>query len=293
MYIHITFGGVMLRYIYNQTENIISFQKDELSKLLELTEEKPINHDEVIDDFTYHFSSLINNKGEEFYGKYPSVKHASIEDLEQLLVKKTEVIRSEIISKYLLSENLHVLMSNGCSIYAGSKAINQTEESQCKTHLLNAVFNNEPQITELINKLVNEKPEVALDRLYEIKMYCANVLQKEESSIWIDEFIVQYKNKFIEEFVNTIDYRKNHLHKLFLKRLLARSIKLKRVNLFTLNYDLLIEKSAEEIGISLNNGFAGFHYRVFMPSIFHQDFHINNSDGNKSQTGLSISLCKL
>lgn len=273
-------------------ENIITFQREDLLKLFDLTGELPLNEDEFATDFNEHIANLLNNKGDEFYEKYPTVKHVGTDDLEQILVKKTEAIRSEIISKYLLSENLHVLISNGCSIYAGSKAINKNEETKCKALLRNAEFHDEPQITELIIKLADEKPEVALDRLYEIKMYCTNVLCKEKSMNWIDNFIVEYKNNFIEEFVNTIDYRKNHLHKLFLKRLLARSIKLKRVNLFTLNYDLLIEKSAEEIGVSLNNGFSGFHYRVFMPSIFHQDFHINNSDGNKSQTK-SMNLFKL
>lgn len=145
-----------MKFIYNQTENIISFKKEDIFKLFEVTDEMIINEDELISDFTENFSDLLNDKKEVFYGKYSTVKHVGIENLEQLLVKKTEIIRSEIISKYLLSENLHVLMSNGCSIYAGSKAINQTEESKCKTLLRSASFHNEPQITELINKLVDE-----------------------------------------------------------------------------------------------------------------------------------------
>lgn len=281
-----------MKYIHNQTENNIFFSKEEVYKIFEINDEMAIDGEEFIKDFAENYSELLNNKWEKFQRKYPTIKQIGLEVLEQLLIKKTEVIRSEILSKYLLSEHLHVLMSNGCSIYAGSKAINQTDESKCKTLLRNAQFQDEPQITDIIQKLVDEKPEVALDRLYEIKMYCANVLKKELSSNWIDDFIIQYKNSFIEEFVNTIDYRKNYLHKLFLKRILARSIKLKRVNLFTLNYDLLIEKSAEEMGISLNNGFSGFHYRVFMPSIFHQDFHINSPDGIKAQTK-SMNLFKL
>lgn len=282
-----------MRFIYNQSESVISFERDEIYKLFDLIDEVQINDLELVKDFNEQYSNILFGKEESFYEKYSGIiEPVGKENLEELLIKKTEIIRSEVLSKYLLSENLHVLMSNGCSIYAGSKAINQSEESKCKYLLKNARLEDQPQITMLINKLIVEKPEVALDRLFEIKMYCSNVLENKDAVVWIDEFIKQYKTSFIEEFVNTIDYRKNSLHKLFLKRLLARSLKLKKVNLFTLNYDLLIEKSAEEIGISLNNGFSGFHYRVFMPSIFYQDFHINNSDGNKSHAK-SMNLFKL
>lgn len=247
----------------------------------------------MVNDFNQEYPNLLINENDSFYQKYSGViGEVGKEKLEELLVRKTAIIRSEIISKHLLSENLHVLLSNGCSIYAGSKAINKTDVSKCKSLLQNAQNDHFPQLSSLINKLAAEKPEVALDRLYEIKMYCSNVLEDQSAEEWIDNFIKQYKSSFVEEFVNTIDYRKNNLHKLFLKRLLSRSVKLKRVNLFTLNYDLLIEKSAEEIGISLNNGFSGFHYRVFMPSVFHQDIHINTPDGNKS-LAKSINLFKL
>jgi hypothetical protein len=38
--------------------------------------------------------------------------------------------------------------------------------------------------------------------------------------------------------------------------------------IFTLNYDLGVEWAAESLGISVNNGFKGIHYRRFDPSVF-------------------------
>lgn len=55
---------------------------------------------------------------------------------------------------------------------------------------------------------------------------------------------------------------------------------------------MLIEKTAEEMGIHVNNGFAGFHFRTFMPSTFHLGTHLNYQDGEKVNTK-SINLFKL
>lgn len=38
--------------------------------------------------------------------------------------------------------------------------------------------------------------------------------------------------------------------------------------IFTLNYDLGVEWAAESLGISVNNGFKGIHYRRFDPAVF-------------------------
>jgi hypothetical protein len=54
--------------------------------------------------------------------------------LKEFFKTKTSEIRNDIISKYILSENLNFLIGNGCSNYAGSKAINQEYPGQCKNY---------------------------------------------------------------------------------------------------------------------------------------------------------------
>ena len=63
-------------------------------------------------------------------------------------------------------------------------------------------------------------------------------------------------------------------HKNFIRKLLSRPFNLKRVNIFTLNYDTLIEQAADSAGIELFDGFVGTNRRYFRPESYEQDLHI-------------------
>jgi hypothetical protein len=58
-----------------------------------------------------------------------------------------------------------------------------------------------------------------------------------------------------------------------LRKVLARPLNLKRVNLFTLNYDTLVEQAADAEGVVLVDGFIGTIRRVFRPESYDQDFY--------------------
>lgn len=64
-------------------------------------------------------------------------------------------------------------------------------------------------------------------------------------------------------------------HKLFMRKLLSRPTNLKRINIFTLNYDELIEKAADAEGITLFDGFVGVNTRRFRPDSYEQDMHFS------------------
>lgn len=59
----------------------------------------------------------------------------------------------------------------------------------------------------------------------------------------------------------------------FLKKLLTRPLNLKRVNLFTLNYDTLVEQAADAEGVVLLDGFVGTVQRIFRPESYDQDLY--------------------
>ena len=63
-------------------------------------------------------------------------------------------------------------------------------------------------------------------------------------------------------------------HKNFIRKLLSRPFNLKRINIFTLNYDTLIEQAADSAGIELFDGFVGTNKRYFRPESYEQDLHI-------------------
>ena len=64
-----------------------------------------------------------------------------------------------------------------------------------------------------------------------------------------------------------------HTFKLFLRKLLTRPLNLKRVNLFTLNYDTLMEQAADAEGVVLIDGFVGTQRRIFRPERYEQDLY--------------------
>lgn len=281
-----------MKYILDQRENVLSF-KDSIRKIINNNSNEadiPKEIVKLIDDNIYRIivDELSKELKEEISQYLDDYKRS---ELQKLFIKETEKIRS-IMAKYLRSDNLHILMSNGCSLYAGSKPINDKENDMCEQLIKESRFEHAPMLNSILDELPQLKPEAVLDKLYEMKMYCDNVLKNVEASNEVSDLISRYKEAFLNEFVLKIDYRRNYLHKLFIKRLMSRSEKLNRVNIFTLNYDLLIEKSAEELGVPLNNGFSGFHYRTFNPPIYHQDYHYSITDGKRTRAK-SLNLYKL
>ncbi len=266
-----------MKYIHNQKSEKLILSKDDVKSKLNIKEDDTSAY--VVDNIE---DILVGDGLTKFQSTYPAYCGIKKEDFEILLAYKTEYIRNEILGKYLLSENLHMLMSNGCSLYAGSKPINVTTESRDKKLLETFKFSkerNKSELSKFINNLKEERPEQVLDKLYQIKSYLENIIDCQNKLLDISNFIEEYKKVFIEDYVFSIDYNKNNYHKSLLKRITSRNGKLNKVNIFTLNYDVLIEKSAEENGIIVNNGFTGFHNRTFNPSSFHLDLHYNNSEG--------------
>jgi hypothetical protein len=84
-------------------------------------------------------------------------------------------------------------------------------------------------------------------------------------------------------------------HRRLIKKTLTRPLNLRRANLFTLNYDNLIEKAADAEGAVLLDGFVGTLRRIFRPESYDLDFYFpaQTTEGRVHRFDRVLHLYKL
>lgn len=80
-----------------------------------------------------------------------------------------------------------------------------------------------------------------------------------------------------------------------IRKLLTRPLNLRRANIFTLNYDTLVEQAADAAGVVLLDGFTGVQCRVFRPESYEQDlyFPTETTEGRVHRFDRVLHLHKL
>lgn len=264
---------------FEETEEILEFTFKNLRKLLEKSEKDLKKKDEI---YIKYFKKLEENKI-----AFPK------ERINKKLKENYQLIR-EKITQLIYSDNINFLMSNGCSIYCGSKGINNSTEEDLTSILKEVSFDeNNKKLEDIIKEYAHSDftPEKILDKLYQINNFYKNIILDNNISLKISELIKKYQTTLLKNYVLGINYENPYLHEELLLKLLAIK-KYNQVNIFTLNYDILIETAAENLNIPLNNGFQGFQIRKFNPANFNYKNYIETTDGNK-KIEKNINLIKL
>lgn len=177
------------------------------------------------------------------------------------------------VKKYLGLENVSILAGAGTSWHLGAPVIRtipqgliETCQEDIKTYFGEGV---NPSFEDLFNCL-------QADRYIKSK--------KGESTKDIDDSIKNMQ-QWLFENCNTANTELNvqdderleknryHYHEAFIKKLLQRPNNLKRVNLFTTNYDMAFDYALDNLGVHYINGFMGVHNRCFRPEVYEYDLY--------------------
>lgn len=105
----------------------------------------------------------------------------------------------------------------------------------------------------------------------------------------------EHPSRSEEEFLSRSEKKGTKTHENLVRKLLTRPLNLKRVNIFTLNYDTLVEQATDAIGAVLLDGFVGTQRRIFRPESYEQDlyFPAETTEGGVHRLDRVLHLYKL
>ncbi|MBQ6764515.1 MAG: SIR2 family protein [Paludibacteraceae bacterium] len=182
------------------------------------------------------------------------------------------------IKKYLELENVSVLVGAGGSFHLGAPII-RTIPEDLKTQLqfsINKYFGSSPEY----NKISYED----LFNCLQAEYFLNDKKGADNSLVQADIITMQ---KWLYSHCNTnsvglhnaykedtkLQHNKYHYHEVLIKKLLQRPNNLRRVNLFTTNYDMALDYALDNLGVHYINGFMGVHNRCFRPEVYDYDIY--------------------
>ena len=148
------------------------------------------------------------------------------------------------------------LFGNGSSMYAGSQDTREFKLEDYKTK-----YSDLSGVIDEVGKLWGIEEQ--LNALITVRSYYSLIEDKAKKKL-VSDLIDEIKGVLIDNFVNSVDYRKLSLHEIFLLKLRTFGC-LKRTDIYTPNYDLAFEYSLDKLGIEYKDGFSGFVNRIFDP----------------------------
>lgn len=179
------------------------------------------------------------------------------------------------IKKYLELDNVSVLTGAGTSFHLGAPTIRKVPDElkeTCKIEIEKYFEKGtDPSYEDLFNCLQADK------YLGEKKNRCVFEINNKivEMQKWLFKNCDTQKtiiNQLYEDDQG-LKISRYYYHEKFIKKLLQRPNNLRRVNLFTLNYDMAFDYALDNLGVHYINGFMGVHNRCFRPEVYDYDIY--------------------
>lgn len=258
-----------------------------------------------------HFLKLFNKRGQEI--------EAIVEEDDNKTFDNLKLHINCFFQEALKLNTVSFLFGTGSSIPLGAGSIYNMPPTICER------IKKEKTLQKICEKLVNCYKSKSCDK----KSGCGVNLEKFLGDLIRLENIIEnfgksleikdgMKNNEISELIKIVkselcelckvpnssiiekkypDYKEDpfRVHKEFIKKILARPVNLKRISIFTTNYDLAFERAMDNLGVIYIDGFVGNIKRVFKPEVYNYDYYFpaSTTEGNVHRLDKVIHLYKL
>lgn len=252
---------------------------------------------------------------------YIGAQDYSLEDTSSKEAAKNSEKLSIRLKNLLQLKNVNFLFGNGASLPLGSPSISDAN----KFLKLDAVIkwhgeiddSNKKEAFDKLATLINgfsgeDGTKIDVETLLSILIQTLAVTEqnsifkcensaivfnsatRDDLELWV-KLLKEMLCLTCNAFIDTLDIVKIQPHKQFLQKILLRPANLSRVKLFTLNYDMLLEKCMDELGISYFDGFIGGYERRFSPESYQYDLYYPGdvTEGRVNRVDRVLQLYKL
>lgn len=179
------------------------------------------------------------------------------------------------IKKYLELENVSVLAGAGTSFHLGAPVIRSIPDelkTQCEQDIKTYFGKKENHSYEDLFNCLQADRFIKEKKGEDVTAINESILKMQK---WLFDNCNTEKTTINENY-STDDHLTNNryfYHESFIKKLLQRPNNLKRVNLFTTNYDMAFDYALDNLGVHYINGFMGVHNRCFRPEVYDYDLY--------------------
>jgi SIR2-like domain len=214
------------------------------------------------------------------------------------------------LRQYMEVRNFSLLVGNGCSIPLGAPVIHDTakivpELDSAPYRLENATEHNRAR--ELLDLLIPQAAVLGVEPLL-------TVLASIQATEAIVRQSIQVKNKTLEisdvrllerllkkwlfyrcAAISEVNEEFFRSHQELIRRILLRSTTLPRAKVFTTNYDLVLERALDALGVVYFDGFIGTITRTLRTESYHYDLYYpgETTEGRVSRVDRVLHLYKL